>query len=54
MVYGAAVKDPPGGGFPWIAHEKTGVDGKVIAIQANGRFELKDSQEIASLFPSAS
>jgi hypothetical protein len=51
VLYGPAVKEPSGGGFAWIAHEKTGVDGKQLAVNARGSVELKDAAEIAQLFP---
>ncbi len=51
IVYGAAVKDPPEGGFPWVAHEKTGVDGHVVIVNLRGSTELKEQPEVAKIFP---
>jgi hypothetical protein len=51
LVFGAAVKDPPEGGFPWIAHEATGVDGRVMIVNARGNAELKSPEQVGQLFP---
>jgi hypothetical protein len=53
ILYGGAVEEPVDGGFPWIAHEKTGVAGRRLAVNARGNVELMTSQEIDQLFPSS-
>jgi hypothetical protein len=53
VVYGRPLKDDPEIGFPLIAHEKTGVDGQLIAISSSGTIVPKSSEDIARLFPSS-
>jgi hypothetical protein len=51
VLYGAKVKEPAEGGFPWIAFETTPVDGKRLIVNAQGTVELVDDQEFSQLVP---
>jgi hypothetical protein len=51
VVYGKrqAPKDSPN--TPWAAFEKTGVEGKRMAVQVRGNVDELTSDEIAKVFP---
>jgi hypothetical protein len=52
LALGAPLKDSAETGFPWVAREKSGVDGKVYVVDLRGRIQSLDAQEIAKSFPS--
>jgi hypothetical protein len=53
VFYGGVLKDSAETGFPWIAREKIGVDGKVYVVDLRGRVILLGSQAIEKFFPSS-
>jgi hypothetical protein len=50
IAYGSALKDTSETSFPWVAHEKTGVDGQVLIVDAHGTAQSKTQQEVEQLF----
>jgi hypothetical protein len=54
VAYGTIPKDSAETGFPWVAREKTGVDGKAYTVDLRGRVQLLDAQEISKVLPSPS
>jgi hypothetical protein len=53
VAFGTMPKDSAETGFPWIAREKTGVDGKVNTVDMRGRVLLLDAQEISKILPAS-
>ena len=49
--YGSLTGPLSPNGYPWIAHEQTGLDGKIHVISARGEVEEFEQQELADLFP---
>jgi hypothetical protein len=51
VLYGAKVKEPVEGGFPWIAYETSSIDGARLIVNAQGTVELVDDQEFSQRVP---
>ena len=54
ILYGAEVKDPVEGGFPWIAYESSPLDGQRLIVNAQGLVEFVDNQKFGQLVPNPS
>jgi hypothetical protein len=53
VLYGVQISRISGTSAPLIAHEKTGKNGKRLAVCANGKVEVADEARLKELSPSA-
>jgi hypothetical protein len=53
LALGGRLKDSAETGFPWVAREKTGVEGKVYVVDMRGKVLSLDASEIEKSFPAS-
>ncbi|MBA3482551.1 MAG: hypothetical protein H0T51_12120 [Pirellulales bacterium] len=53
VVYGRPIAPPAAPNSPWVAHEQTGVDGKMMASKVRGEVEELTPDEVAKEFSAA-